>query len=536
MQKFKATFPNLEKLVFVLKQFLLQRNLKEVFTGGISSYSLILMVISFIQLHPRAQARHVRANLGVLLMEFFELFGRYFNYYRVGIRIKDGGSFVPKSEIQKNMDSNYRPSILCIEDPLNPSNDIGKNSYGALMVKQAFEYAFVVLHQAVGPLAATIDLSQSLLGRILRVTDQVVDDRKAIIEKFRLPENSFSNKNNNNGSDSPGSNSGQSSGSNSSNTGGDNGSKYSNGVDSRGTTGNNNNVQSCPPSSDRKHSSYGEQNEKSSDSDEINCDTNCNSISNSLVSHLGAAFDLSATSDSRILFVLPQADSDSKTDVHPSAIHMLTPQVHTQLAFQSNTPFHANSPYISAHYLPQHYNTSPSLPLTLAQTIPLTIPPHYHPPLTTHQPPNYNTQAQALSHQATVSRPAPTLTRRYSPSSPNMAPLVTHSNVPPRRPYYVNSSSSTSSNSSNSSSNSNSNWNIGSNARGTLHVINNGESKVVSNVNSTADKTTTPFANSNKSYSSAIQQSDHSQPLRKSQMLSNNSILNSNSLIEKFTS
>lgn len=39
-------------LIFVLKQFLLQRDLNEVFTGGISSYSLILMVISFLQVRP----------------------------------------------------------------------------------------------------------------------------------------------------------------------------------------------------------------------------------------------------------------------------------------------------------------------------------------------------------------------------------------------------------------------------------------------------------------------------------------------------
>lgn len=37
----------------VLKQFLLQRDLNEVFTGGISSYSLILMCISFLQVFPR---------------------------------------------------------------------------------------------------------------------------------------------------------------------------------------------------------------------------------------------------------------------------------------------------------------------------------------------------------------------------------------------------------------------------------------------------------------------------------------------------
>lgn len=49
IKSFKRRFPVLDKLVMVLKQFLLQRDLNEVFTGGISSYSLILMTISFLQ-------------------------------------------------------------------------------------------------------------------------------------------------------------------------------------------------------------------------------------------------------------------------------------------------------------------------------------------------------------------------------------------------------------------------------------------------------------------------------------------------------
>ena len=42
-------FPCLPPLIFVLKQFLVLRDLNEVFTGGISSYSLVLMAISFLQ-------------------------------------------------------------------------------------------------------------------------------------------------------------------------------------------------------------------------------------------------------------------------------------------------------------------------------------------------------------------------------------------------------------------------------------------------------------------------------------------------------
>lgn len=44
-------FPVLPYLVLVLKQFLLQRDLNEVFTGGIGSYSLFLMAVSFLQVH-----------------------------------------------------------------------------------------------------------------------------------------------------------------------------------------------------------------------------------------------------------------------------------------------------------------------------------------------------------------------------------------------------------------------------------------------------------------------------------------------------
>lgn len=49
IKHYMDVFPMLPKLVLVLKQFLAQRDMNEVFYGGISSYSLILMVVSFLQ-------------------------------------------------------------------------------------------------------------------------------------------------------------------------------------------------------------------------------------------------------------------------------------------------------------------------------------------------------------------------------------------------------------------------------------------------------------------------------------------------------
>ncbi|KAM4602820.1 terminal nucleotidyltransferase 4B [Polymixia lowei] len=192
IKEFKEKYPVLPYLVLVLKQFLLQRDLNEVFTGGIGSYSLFLMAVSFLQLHYREDVCSPNTNIGVLLIEFFELYGRHFNYLKTGIRIKDGGCYVAKDEVQKSMMDGYRPSMLYIEDPLQPDNDVGRSSYGAMQVKQAFDYAYVVLSHAVSPIAKYYpnNETESILGRIIRVTQEVDEYREWISKQWGSPSQS----------------------------------------------------------------------------------------------------------------------------------------------------------------------------------------------------------------------------------------------------------------------------------------------------------------------------------------------------------
>ena len=87
------------------------------------------------------------------------------------------------------MQKGHRTSILCIEDPLNPSNDIGKGSYGALKVKQAFEYAYFTLSHAVLPqnefiLSKNNNSRTSILGRIIRMTKEVREYRHWVKDAF----------------------------------------------------------------------------------------------------------------------------------------------------------------------------------------------------------------------------------------------------------------------------------------------------------------------------------------------------------------
>lgn len=120
VKKYLAELPALRSLVLIIKSFLSQRSMNEVFTGGLGSYSIVCLAISFLQMHPKIRRGEIdpSKNLGVLVMEFFELYGRYFNYNEVGISLHDGGTYYNKA--QRGWLDYRNPYLLSIEDPGDP--------------------------------------------------------------------------------------------------------------------------------------------------------------------------------------------------------------------------------------------------------------------------------------------------------------------------------------------------------------------------------------------------------------------------------
>ena len=55
-------------------------------------------LIGHFQDHERHMPPYVARNLGVLLIEFFELYGLKFNYLKTCIKVKDRG-YAPRSEV-----------------------------------------------------------------------------------------------------------------------------------------------------------------------------------------------------------------------------------------------------------------------------------------------------------------------------------------------------------------------------------------------------------------------------------------------------
>ena len=120
VNRFLDELPALRGLVLITKSFLSQRSMNEVYTGGLGSFSIVCLAVSFLQMHPKIRRGEIdpSKNLGVLVMEFFELYGCYFNYNEVGISVRDGGSYYNKA--QRGWSDYRSPGLLSIEDPGDP--------------------------------------------------------------------------------------------------------------------------------------------------------------------------------------------------------------------------------------------------------------------------------------------------------------------------------------------------------------------------------------------------------------------------------
>lgn len=142
-------WPHIRPLILVIKHLLMQRGMSEVFSGGLGSYSVIIMVISFLQLHPKVQRGEIEPerSLGVLLLEFLELYGKNFGYDNCGISIRGRGGYFSKA--RRGWKDEKRPFMLCIEDPHDPSNDISKGSFGIINVRSTLAGAFDILTAAI---------------------------------------------------------------------------------------------------------------------------------------------------------------------------------------------------------------------------------------------------------------------------------------------------------------------------------------------------------------------------------------------------
>ncbi|XP_055317715.1 non-canonical poly(A) RNA polymerase protein Trf4-1-like [Sitodiplosis mosellana] len=184
IKEYQRKYPVLSKLVLVLKQYMKLRGVNDVFTGGISSHPLTLMCINFLQMHPTYRADE-NPNLGELLLDFFELYGKKFDYENYGLTIRNGGQYLPRKELPCGI-FNGHYQLFCIEDPLvwvNACDD----AYRASDVRQAFNDAYNILSSAISANTRTSTsecADNTILGRIIHVTNDLISFRNWVRNNF----------------------------------------------------------------------------------------------------------------------------------------------------------------------------------------------------------------------------------------------------------------------------------------------------------------------------------------------------------------
>lgn len=191
IRRWLVSTPGLRELVLVVKQFLRTRRLNNVHVGGLGGYATIIMCYHFLRLHPKITTDAMSAldNLGVLLIEFFELYGRNFSYDDLVLALdpeNEEPKYVRKlkSPLQHSARSLF--SII-IQDPADPSNNITRSSYNLRDLKKAFGGAYQLLLEKCYQLNAASykeRLGSLILGDIIKYTGKernFSDDRHKVV-------------------------------------------------------------------------------------------------------------------------------------------------------------------------------------------------------------------------------------------------------------------------------------------------------------------------------------------------------------------
>lgn len=184
--------PGLRELVLIVKQFLSTRKLNDVHLGGLGGYSTICMVYSFLKLHPRLSTGQISPleNLGVLLIEFFELYGRNFGYDNVAICVDEDNICYLKKKYYPDL-QNRNPFQLAIQDPSDSSNNISRGSYNIADVKKAFSGAYALLVNSCYDLHKADfkeRIGKSILGNVVKFKGKERDfkDERGLVENEHL--------------------------------------------------------------------------------------------------------------------------------------------------------------------------------------------------------------------------------------------------------------------------------------------------------------------------------------------------------------
>mmetsp|Transcript_171448 Transcript_171448/g.544549 ORF Transcript_171448/g.544549 Transcript_171448/m.544549 type:complete len:476 (+) Transcript_171448:456-1883(+) len=175
-----ALFPALPPLLLLLKLFLEERGLLDASRGGLGSYVLFCLVLSFLQRDPSARdlRRQGAASLGNLLLGFFRHFGLELRFGAMGISLRDGGSLFDIAARGWTAPSTKGHTSLCLESPTSPDVDLGARIRKMGTIRAAFAHGYHALGSCL--------LTGAPPGRSLLCPQVLHARHSTIAQRYRL--------------------------------------------------------------------------------------------------------------------------------------------------------------------------------------------------------------------------------------------------------------------------------------------------------------------------------------------------------------
>ncbi|KAI0321278.1 hypothetical protein OF83DRAFT_1081077 [Amylostereum chailletii] len=170
VKSYLDAMPALRPLVLVIKGLLAQHGLHSAATSGLSSYAVICMAISFLQLNPANSPQEDMDSpasnraLGILLMDFLKYYATDFPYTTSYISVTNKALLI---KADKGWDTGHadRLSIECLVDP---ENDIARSAGKMRQVRELFQRSYDALCERNAEVA-----EGGLLGRVVRISQEV---------------------------------------------------------------------------------------------------------------------------------------------------------------------------------------------------------------------------------------------------------------------------------------------------------------------------------------------------------------------------
>lgn len=138
VERYLNVYPCLRYLVLPLKQLLFNSGMNNPYEGGLTSYALVLMIVSFLQykLYNKQSIDPANPNLGSLFIEFLTWYAQM-DHSITEIRPMQATSEVALPPFVQGMPDHLGGLQLTITDPLNHTNNVARATYKFHFLKVA---------------------------------------------------------------------------------------------------------------------------------------------------------------------------------------------------------------------------------------------------------------------------------------------------------------------------------------------------------------------------------------------------------------